>query len=42
MIDVVAALKPGQAATIHLRREKKEMDVRLDIGRRPKVAKAEE
>jgi serine protease DegQ len=40
MIDVVAALKPGQTASIHLRREEKEMDVRLEIGRRPKVAKA--
>ncbi|MDD5297760.1 MAG: Do family serine endopeptidase [Rhodocyclaceae bacterium] len=42
MIDLIAALRPGQAATVHLRRERLDMDVRLEIGRRPKMAKTSE
>ncbi len=42
MIDLIAALKPGQAATVHVRRGRTESDLRIEIGRRPKLGKAQE
>ncbi len=35
MLNLVAALKPGNSATIKLRREQKEIDIQVEVGRRP-------
>jgi serine protease DegQ len=37
MLDVVAALAPGGEASLRLRRERKEIDVRVTVGKRPAV-----
>ncbi|OGA03802.1 MAG: 2-alkenal reductase [Betaproteobacteria bacterium RIFCSPLOWO2_02_FULL_64_12] len=37
MLNLVAALKPGAPATLKLRREQKEIDIQVEVGRRPKL-----
>ena len=42
MIENIAGLTPGQGAQIHVRRNQKDFDLQVEIGKRPKVAKDEE
>ena len=35
MLNLVAALTPGKSATMRLRREQKEIELRFDVGKRP-------
>ncbi|MBI4291368.1 MAG: Do family serine endopeptidase [Betaproteobacteria bacterium] len=35
MLNLVAALTPGKSATMRLRREQKEIDLRFEVGKRP-------
>ena len=42
MIENIAALTPGQGARVHVRRNQKDFDLQVEIGKRPKVAKEEE
>jgi S1-C subfamily serine protease len=41
MLDVIAALTPGQAAQFRIRRENRELQLSGTIGRRPKPPKEE-
>ncbi len=42
MIESIAALNPGLGARIHLRRNQKDFDLQVEIGKRPRTAKEEE
>jgi serine protease DegQ len=39
MLDAVAELKPGTQASLRLRREQKEIDLQVTVGKRPQVAR---
>jgi serine protease DegQ len=39
MLDAVAELKPGSQASLRLRREQKEIDLQVTVGKRPQVAR---
>ena len=38
LLELIAALDPGQSGNFHLRRESKEMDLTVTVGKRPKPA----
>jgi serine protease DegQ len=35
MLNAVAALVPGRTAAVRLRREEKDLDVNVEVGKRP-------
>jgi S1-C subfamily serine protease len=39
MLDAVAGLKPGSQAMLKLRRDRKELEVRVTVARRPPLAR---
>ena len=39
MLNLVAALPPGKQATLRIRREQKELDLPVEVGRRPSQQK---
>jgi serine protease DegQ len=39
LLNTVAALRPGHAASVHLLRERRELVARVEIGRRPRLEK---
>jgi serine protease DegQ len=39
MLDAVAELKPGSQASLRLRRDQKEIDLQVTVGKRPQVAR---
>jgi len=35
MLNIVATLTPGRSATVKIRREQKDVDLKVEVGKRP-------